>query len=454
MKKMSFMAGIAAISLGGCATIDTARVDYARNVPSEKGAVAETVPSSRQPRGLTYFLPRQLVRMSFVTSDKELDQIIGALATARGALGDAKEALADSDDRLALVTAQRDALPDDAPERAKMTIDVAKAAGAAVLAKAAVAEAKAEVDAQAALAIAAARDAKPLHVTGLKLELLAPSADPRQRYILDAKHNPMRDDTHHFAISTDGLLSSTNIVAVDRTADILVELAGSIAAMGGAPGGLVARDQKEPEKDTGCPADLVQGALVFDPMEATDVDLARQMLKCVGYTLTVRGMENGVGDPLASGQLQPAALFYRTAAPVTIDISEIDKVGKKLAVPRESLSLKLPQAGPISYLPMTAGAFVRTTSDIQFSNGMIVDWKSERPSEVLEGVRTPFRIVERLIGATAQLASLKVDLSSKDAALAQGQRTALSAGASLEAARRCVALAQAEAKDPAPCFAE
>ena len=335
MKKMSFMAGIAAISLGGCATIDTARVDYARNVPSEKWAVAETVPSSRQPRGLTYFLPRQLVRMSFVTSDKELDQIIGALAAARGALGDAKEALADSDDRLALMTAQRDALPDDAPERAKMTIDVAKAAGAAVLAKATVAEAKAEVDAQAALAIAAARDAKPLHVTGLKLELLAPSADPRQRYILDAKHNPMRDDTHHFAISTDGLLSSTNIVAVDRTADILVELAGSIAAVSvGVRAQAAPDEQPPPPPPPGCPADLVQGVLVFDPMEATDVDLARQMLKCVGYTLTVRGMENGVGDPLASGQLQPAALFYRTAAPVTIDISEIDKADKKFAVPR------------------------------------------------------------------------------------------------------------------------
>lgn len=445
MSKLALVLSAAAVSLSGCATIDTARVDYGRDLlaPST-GANPGPV---RQPRGLTYFLPRQLVRMSFVTSDKALDQIIGALAAARGALADAKDGLSVANDRLALVTEQRDALPDDAPERSEMTVAVAKAAGAAVIAKAAAAEAKAEVDAQAALAIAAARDANPLQVTGLKLELLAPSADPRQRYILDAKHNPLRDDTHHFAISTDGLLSSTNVVAVDRTADILVELAGSIAALGVGPGLGPARAQAAPIP--GCPASIAQGAIVFDPMEANDRDLANEMLKCVGYELTVRGFRNAVGDPLASGQVKTAALFYRSAAPIVLDIAER---GSK--VPRESLSLTLPQAGPISYLPMTAGAFVRTTSDVQFANGMVVDWKSDRPSEVLEAVRTPFRIVERLITVPAQLVSLKVDYSSKDAALAQGQRSALGARAALEAAQRCVALAQAEAKDPAPCFAE
>ena len=438
------MAGVAAISLGGCATIDTARLDYAKDLSSGAGLAEGSKPASRQPRGLTYFLPRQLVRMSFVTSNKDLDQIVGALAAARVALGDAKAALAGANERLALVTAQRDALPNDAPERATMTVDVAKAAGAAVLAKAAVTEAKAEAEGQAALAIAAARDAKPLHVTGLKLELLAPSADPRQRYVLDARHNPLRDDTHHFAISSDGLLSSTNIVAVDRTADILVELAGSIAAVGVGP--RLGTASATPV--LGCPVDLSQGALVFDPMDSHDRVLANQMLSCVGYALNVRGFENAVGDPLASGGIQPAALFYRTATPVQIDISEMSS-----KVPRESLSFTLPQAGPISYLPMSAGAFVRTTSDVQFSNGMVVDWKSEQPSEVLEAVRTPFRIVERLIAVPAQLVSLKVDYSSKDAALAQGKRDALAARAALEAAQRCVSLAQAEARDPAPCFA-
>ena len=277
MNKLALVIGAAAVSLSGCATIDTARVDYGRDL-SALAADADPKPV-RQPRGLTYFLPRQLVRMSFVTSDKALDQIIGALADARGALAEAKNALVIAEDRLELVTAQRDAMPEDAPERAKMTVEVARATGSAVLARAAVADAKAEVAAQGALAIAAARDGKPLHVSALKLELLPPGADPRQRYVLDARHNPMRDDTHHFVISKDGLLSSSNVIAVDRTADILVELAGAISAVGGFGRSAVGSARSEAQPGEVCPTDLAQGALVFDPMDRDDVKMANKMLR-------------------------------------------------------------------------------------------------------------------------------------------------------------------------------
>lgn len=65
----------------------------------------------------------------------------------------------------------------------------------------------------------------------ITLRLEEPEPDLNYTYRADFSHNWMRDDDFNLAITNRGLLSSTNIIADDQTNEIIVELAGAVAAV-------------------------------------------------------------------------------------------------------------------------------------------------------------------------------------------------------------------------------
>lgn len=437
----------AAMTLAGCATV---RSDYnPYHTPSAQSA------------GLTYFLPTRMVKVVGTRAPVDAAALIkardGKVAegpAARTLAGELKSKRVQAEKEVAefkpdpadpVGSAQTKAGLDEALKLAKIREAIA---------------AKAAEDLNAAIArltvdIAAAQSATGACVYTVKVELQAAQPDPHQRFVASLQHNPLRDDTATLKVSPAGLLSSANVVAVDRTGDIIVELAGAISALGGAgSGGVRSLVVVRPVQCGSLPAQFVH---IFDPFDSmTPPAGGREAQFPALDTLNDRLMSNfipfrvkmdaravvQVANPRpfsggASDFKAPAgALFYRSAAPVVLTIEQEVGVDSWYAV--DAAIVMLPQAGPVSYIPMQSSAFVKTVDDVQFTDGMISSWSPDRPSEVVEVVRLPVKVLTAIISVPAQILSLRVDYSTKDKSLAESQLTQIKASESLRLLKSCL----------------
>ena len=127
--------------------------------------------------------------------------------------------------------------------------------------------------------------------------------------------------------------------------------------------------------------------------------------------------------------------------------------------PIDAAIVSLPQAGPISFIPLKASTFVKTTSDVTFTDGVVVSWTSDRPSEGMEVVRLPLRILTSALDSVSGIVKLRVDyktqskgLSDADTALIASQSAQIK---SLEGYRTlvdCVRKARESGNESDACF--
>jgi hypothetical protein len=114
--------------------------------------------------------------------------------------------------------------------------------------------------------------------------------------------------------------------------------------------------------------------------------------------------------------------------------------------------MMIPQAGPVSYIPMHSSAFVKTVDDVQFQDGAIKSWSRERPSEVLEIVRLPVKVATSIISVPAQLLSVRVDYSSKAKSLADNQQAQIKSAQSMAILQACLAAAGSDQTAQLACL--
>ena len=96
--------------------------------------------------------------------------------------------------------------------------------------------------------------------------------------------------------------------------------------------------------------------------------------------------------------------------------------------------------------------FVKTVNDVKFEDGVIKSWTTERPSEALEIVRLPVKILKAFISVPTEIVKLHIDLSSEDASLAQKQIAQIEAQKQLAALEKCLEIAEKEDTDALLCF--
>lgn len=339
-----------------------------------------------------------------------------------------------------------------------------------------------------------------------RLEALPPQPDPNQRFIARLSHNVFRDDTLRLSVNASGLLSSANIVAVDRTADIIVEAAGAIGGLGVRHRG----PRGEALRGVDCTSLPRQFVRIFDPLEGwppgdrassettalsalTDLnrDLAQE-----GYPFRLEADISALRVSATAAQMPPArgsrragrarssesayylqtegAIYYRSAAPVTFTVQQeapgATAAGGQNSAPQDATDpggnnppashwysidaavVMLPQAGPITYIPMNSSAFVRTVNDVQFTDGSITSWTAERPSEALEIVRLPVKVLTALVSVPAQLLSVQVDISSRERTLLENQRLQIEQQQRLVILRECIAAAERNETSPLACI--
>src|SRR5262249_5883892 len=130
------------------------------------------------------------------------------------------------------------------------------------------------------------------------------------------------------------------------------------------------------------------------------------------------------------------ALYYRTPVPVVVTISQLR--ASSGYQPIDGAIVMLPQAGPITYIPMNSSAFVRTVNDVQFTDGMISSWNAERPSEVASVVRIPIRVLTEVMQIPAQVLQYRVNLSSSQQDLRSSQNSEMEYIERLRVRDRCL----------------
>lgn len=430
------IAPVAAISLlgPGCSTTD----------PTIQSS-HQLVPSAAQPRGLTYFLPMRQARLTLSRTPadpeeliKKRDEKVVALAAAAAQAAAAKARREQAEAMLAALAANAASRPDQ--------IKLVELAVAQENVLAAAAEALrvgvSDLDGQI---VAARSEGGECRYTA-KIELLPVQADPRERFVADLSHSRLRDDTVRLNVSPMGLLTSANVIAADQTVQILVELAGLAGSLAGARAALMdtpATETARPRCD-GVPV-LTR---IFDPANGREVDSVNEDLdeakfpfriKMAIYEASTPGpIVTRVGEEFSDrgsdrqstsrNYASVPGLYYRSPTPVLMELryaplqpAMASPPAAATGAPVDAVVMMLPQAGPISWLPMEASAFVTTTHDVQFADGSISSWSSERPSQFLAVAKAPGQAIGSFASALSRILTLRIETSDSREALGAQQ---------------------------------
>lgn len=434
--------------LGGCSTVTTDRLD--------------NFSATDEASGFTYFLPTRLIKFTATrepASSKELGQKKTQL---EAALATASQSFSQADTAFSQAKGRHDAAI--ATSASADTLSALRQALELASANRFLAE-KAKIAAQASVNEISTQISTTVRNQGCqytaKIELLPAQADPRYRMVSRMSHSALRDDLQTFAVSSAGLLTSASIIATDRTGDILTEAARSVGRLSSFNPAMLVEGEKVTGDCGSKPSVFVQ---IIDPMFGVKRDGGNVAYpKIEELNLALRGAEfpfqlvpdadylllnnNGFRfDSANDWDPVGGEIFYRTPVPVTFTI-------KQNATPIASVVANLPQAGPITSLPMKSSAFVKSQDTLVFVDGMLTSWTNDRPSEFAGAVSVPGQILGGLVGGVVQGFTDSASLNDKET-------ISLESGLAIEKARLerdaillCIRQAQAKASaDALACF--
>lgn len=435
-----------ALIFSGCAVVESKRV--ASNAASDDG--------------LVYYLPTRPLRVEVtraeVPTKPEVDKAKAAESAAETALESAKNILEVATERM---KATKAATP--ARAEAEKNVNLAEA-DVEVASKKLAARSKkvAEVEADYAKALGG----NPPLTDTLTFTLLPSVADTRHRYVANLNHLVTRSDKLELKTTTAGLLSSSAAKSEDQTAQILVSLAQSVAAVAGPvpigpittkgsmvrPFGAIAEPPviEQPPLDCGNgfkrPAaaelkpfkfeyvfdptrNVIQAVSIKDKLSAVDLSpwaYLQSSLCALGadYLFDWQSMGPNVASdiPAEKDNKLWEGLFYRRQLPYRLDVYKITTAEQKSSpILSKSLYFELPNASPPELLKIKGSLFASREFGAEFTDGLLVANKEVKPSEALAVVALPYDITKALISVPAEIIQLKVNYSSKAQSLVDAQ---------------------------------
>lgn len=443
MRKANCLAGISCITLlSGCATVTSSQLHDMPTEAAETVAQAETncadsssfecpgtplvnagiqtppaiAASPLMQPGLTYYLPRQLVKLTAVRTDPAVKTLLDTRDETKADAKAATAARQKIETDIAAIKAKIPDVRDSAKVLEMLFKDLKKLEDA--LPEAKKAEEKAKDDATAASdKVVAYKPADVVAATNssvLTFELLPMAPDPAFAFRLDPKHSWLRDDNHKIALTANGLLTSTDIVAPDRTADILAQIA-IIAGYASGLGGMGGRDNSAVS-----PADAriaCQGApdkvvAIVDLAVPSEIDRFNHDVQCLGVKIELATASARYPGRMVSVPVpKMPGIFYRPVVDVAVRVSYCGTtvcLGESASwFLKDTLNVPLPQFGAISPVPQRSGFMTRTAYKNTFKDGILVDYDADRPSELLEVARTPVRLVGGFFDGFSKIISLR-----------------------------------------------
>lgn len=430
---------LAACGMSGCATVSSS---------------FDTSYTDSHPGGVTYFMPMRLVRFTATREPTTVVELLGKRDAKVAALSAARAAAAAARARREQAEAVLNALPATSDLRAPQgrIVELARAEEAVLAGP--VQTLTTEL-ASATAAVLSAQSSGVACTFSASVELLPVQADRSARFVAEPRHNVLRDDTAKFAVNPAGLLTSANVVAVDQTAQIIVEIAS--AAAGAPASGEVKRDANGVPETPDCTGPR-RFSSVFDPTVNTDISDLNDALKKAAYPFNIDATMSGVAvtdggaSNLPDASTRAGGLFYRSPTPVVIVVKQTRDYNAWQ--PIDAVVMSLPQAGPVSFIPMEANALVKTTHDVVFVDGSIASWNSERPSELLSLARVPLQVVDSVFTSVSKIVQARINLGTQSLSLADQQRLIIESQARDARLMQCLSLAQRDGTDTAACFVE
>lgn len=285
------------------------------------------------------------------------------------------------------------------------------------------------------------------YYTKMKVSALPLEPDTRYSFLLELEHSPLRDDKMNIETTSNGLITSdTNITTTDRTGDIAVEIAKMIAMFGFSlpappPSTDIATfkmakpDLERTVKPLECYTDLLMFEAVTDFEDEITVDLhdhgykpdASKFVIPTLYVDIQNRREDGVSikeivDNKIAGQSECKSpnwdekcrknngILYRRDETYTIRLLKETKETKETKkIPVAFNQVTIPNLSPISLIPAESLFLVTTTNNATFKDGMLIKYDTNQPSQALEVVRLPARVLQGMLEAVTTFLQLKVN---------------------------------------------
>jgi hypothetical protein len=380
-----------------------------------------TIESSSGSKGIAYTLPKGQVQFTVERHMITPDDVAAATKAAdeAGALVKADQAaLTAAKDELALNQGALAKLPAGDPGFEALTQKVR--IGTAV-----VAYITEKLKADAALHKAARQqleavvkgEGKMQETVAVSVKDIVPDSDRRARFVANMNHIWTRDDQVKLNV-TNGLLSTANMVAKDRTGDILVEIA-KIASLFVRPPVLPAlrSDRGKVAAPPGCKPYHV--SMVINPLDGGDVGRLQKALldTTSSYRLEVSPSPSDgpvKTDPVVTPPKEPqSGLYYRAPIATNLRMSVNQAISTACgndAVPQEfSATVVIPDTTQTYAVEMDAGAFTTVTQNVAFKDGMVTSFEGNRESELLAIVGVPIQIARAFMTIPTEFLQLKVN---------------------------------------------
>lgn len=414
--------------------------------------------------GIAYYLPKRLMKVTFTREPAPTEQQV---KEAKDSLDAAKKALDTAKKEAKAAQNLLDAIPstpENAAARDRQNIELQLAKGREKLVTTSFDQSNVEYEVLRAAA------QNKTHVDKFLLATLPPVADARYRYWAQPNHETSRNDRFNLKTNTSGLLTGTAATAEDKTAEIISQLAGFIAAV--ATGGPLApvritmdRKPVAVAATKPCPdVERVSVEFVIDPVaDISATPLAKgfernpfeKKLCAVGADYLIRRSPaiapsepptaDSAGQPIcgnpegrvANARACGAGLYYRRELPYVFSISRITndaKGNEEFATVNEFFG-SFPNGSPAEFIAMDASTFVTTSYTTTFDNGMLVEYASDKPSEALAIAKLPIQVLSAIFSIPADLLTLRINYVNKEKDYAGAEKALLDALKALEQAR-------------------
>lgn len=267
-----------------------------------------------------------------------------------------------------------------------------------------------------------------------KLEITAEpiTADSTLTYSANIQHSSMFSDNLELK-SKNGLLDGALGHSEDKSADIFISIASSLAAMK-SPGSnkMVYRSFRRQDGASKCvKSSVISVSQTIDPYDSKQLDIVNNLIQSACLKLSINN--GGIAQTPSTAPVVANGLVYRTPGVLNFYVSEIlDTAGKVSDTPVGIIPVTLAQAGYSGYIPMPKGRFAKNEYDVSFSNGILVKQKIVQPSEALGVAMIIPNTIKGVFALPTELVKFKVDYSSSEKSIAESQKAALAAQVEME----------------------
>ncbi len=310
----------------------------------------------------------------------------------------------------------------------------------------------------------------------LKVEPLQLVPDEVFHFVAKLNHSIFRADDLKIDTTISGLLNSTTAKGTDKTGDVIVALAKSVAMLTGWPGmppmpiKTVFESVPSVEADQEvCKAVPKKVSMILNLAKEAEVKkfntLIEDLVRGHKYQVDISGYgvdhdnSNKPNPPISPEELPRAescfddqgfpktcdfsnGLFYRRELPYLVKlIDEPDGTEKKTIV---SVLAFMPNASPITQVEFEAGRLVTSDYSVTFKDGMLVSKSAIRQSEALALASLPLEVAKAVVTVLTDFVQLRVNYTVQKTELATKQKALLDALEGLRSAKERASQGEAE----------